>query len=393
KKERELFRADGYRAPAFAFVWLACGLITLMPYEYRPFRYFLPFMPPLLALAGFGVWRLLKGEFRLPGSGTLKWALSSGFVFVTIYLATQFHSWWVQIYVLGKPCLVPIDYRVIILSGLSTATFVFVTILKRWGLNARFGAVLAFTIVSLFALRQGHLVYKGLFEPSNGLEQQNRDIGEILGRNSLLVGNFSSAFTIDNNFLNLIHSFGLETYEQDIFARYPITHVAGSFSDFESAQKKYPELIGASRSMWVWAREGAYYIHRINSHSYIPTYYELALDQITLQKPDSALILLNLFLEKYPHNLTARMERVNVLAIQGNEALGAPELAKISQEYPNLYYIRYLLGRGYASLSQVTRKEEYLRKARVEYEAAIDLNIFAARNLKLDQEIELLPKP
>ena len=393
KKERELIGANGYRALAFAFVWLACGLITLMPFMYRPFRYFLPFMPPLLAIAGFGVWRLLKVEFKLPGTGTLKWALPVGLVFVTIYLATQFHSWWTQIYVLGKPSQVPIDYRVIILSGLAAAIFVLMTILKRWRLNARFGAILAFTILGFFTLRQGHLVYKGLFEPSNGLERQNRDIGEILGQNSLLVGNFSPAFTIGNNFLNLVHSFGLEKYEQDIFARYPITHLAGSRADFESAQKKYPELKGTSQSMMVWAREGAYLLHRINRQGYTPTYYELALDQASLQNPDSALILLDRFLEKYPHNLTARMERVSILAIQGNETLAAPELAKISQEYSNLHYIRYLLGRGYVSLGQITRKVEYLRKARAEYKATIKLNNFAARKLKLEEAIALLPKP
>ncbi|MCH9032736.1 MAG: hypothetical protein IIB00_10835, partial [candidate division Zixibacteria bacterium] len=32
KKERELIGADGYRTLVFAFVWLACGLITLIPF-------------------------------------------------------------------------------------------------------------------------------------------------------------------------------------------------------------------------------------------------------------------------------------------------------------------------------------------------------------------------
>ncbi|MCH9032651.1 MAG: hypothetical protein IIB00_10395, partial [candidate division Zixibacteria bacterium] len=150
KKERELIGANGYRALVFVFVWLACGLITLIPFMYRPFRYFLPFMPPLLALAGFGVWRLLKGEFKLPGSGTLKWALPVGLVFATIYLAIQFHSWWIQIYVAGKPSQVPIDYKVILLSGLAAAIFASIIIFKKWRLNARFSAILAFTILGLF---------------------------------------------------------------------------------------------------------------------------------------------------------------------------------------------------------------------------------------------------
>ncbi|MCH9032652.1 MAG: hypothetical protein IIB00_10400, partial [candidate division Zixibacteria bacterium] len=349
--------------------------------------------PSLLALAGFGLWRLLKGEFKLPGSGTLKWALPAGLVIVTIYLATQFHSWWTQIYVLGKPRLIGINYSVIIFSGLTSAILASMIIFKKWRLNARFSAILAFTILGLFTLRQGHLVYKGLFEPSNGMERQNRDIGEILGQNSLLVGNFSPAVTIDNKFLNLVHSFGLETFEQDIFTRYPITHLTGSRADFESAQKKYPELSGATQSMMVWVREGMYLIYRVNRQGYLPTDYELALDQIALQKPDSALILLNLFLKKYPHNLTARIDRVSILASQGNENLAAPELAKISQEYSNLHYVRYLIGRAYVSLGQITFKAEYLRKASAEYEATVKLNIFAARKLKLEEEIALLPKP
>ncbi|MCH9032207.1 MAG: hypothetical protein IIB00_08120 [candidate division Zixibacteria bacterium] len=149
---------------------------------------------------------------------------------------------------------------------------------------------------------------------------------------------------------------------------------------------------GASLSLRVWAREGAYLLHSINRLGYNPTDYELALKQLTLANPDSALILLDRFLQKFPYNLTARIERVNILAIQGNETLAAPELANISQEYSNLHYVRYLIGRSYVSLARVTNKEEYLRKARAEYEASTKLNIFTARKLKLAEAIALFPK-
>jgi uncharacterized membrane protein len=74
---------DG-RALTFMIVWIIAGLATLIPFDYRPYRYFIPYLIPVSILAAHGVAQLLDGNIKLRLSGKRGWIAVIILVFLRV---------------------------------------------------------------------------------------------------------------------------------------------------------------------------------------------------------------------------------------------------------------------------------------------------------------------
>jgi hypothetical protein len=250
----------------------------------------------------------------------------------------------------------------------------------------------ALALLSSCLIFQSYLVFRGLHNPRNILERQNRDIAEILGANAVMAGNFAPAFTIDNNHRNFIYPYGgFRSTQKSSLHDAGVTHLADPLPLVRTAAQHF-QLYDTIPVLKVWAREATYVIYGLQRQGYRPTDYELAVGFRTGRQLDSALLYLARFLGEYPQNLTAQLERANILATVGQVEAALVELERISQENSDIYYAHYLVGQSYLPIAQITKDRKILRAMREEYETVVELNPYVARNLRLYELIEVIRK-
>lgn len=391
RRARPSLSADPHlRAQVFAIVWVLSGVALALPFDYRPFRYFLPYMPAVAALAAYAIARLLAGINIPRMRGFWSWASVMAIVVSVSYLFLQTESWWAQMIVVGRPMRQPISANACLLGaiiGLALALF-----LRRKPrlLNQRWSFALGLTALSLFGVRQSTLAVDGLFDTGNTLQQQSRDLRQLLGANALIAGNFAPACVIDNQHRSLIYPFGIENPNEkrsdNIFNEHQVTHVAESIIALQSAQSRFKELDSSYHVLGFFARETTFLLYGLDVPGYVSTDYERGMRYLSQSQPDSALPYLEKFLLRYPDNLTARLERVSVLAGLSQLSRALHELQALKTEYSDYYYVRYLVGRVYLHLGIKFSDAELLRQTIKEYSAVEKLNPYFSNSMDLDVE-------
>ncbi len=379
------------RVLTFMIVWIIAGLGMLIPFEYRPYRYFIPYLIPVCVLAAYGIAQLVNGEVKLQLRRKRGAFAVVILVFVGGYVFEQASFWWAhynQAVTIGTKWF-SLGMTV---TGIVCELIVSALLYRKSITLPRIPSYISVTVLlSSFLVFQSYLIYQGMYYPRKILERQNMDIAQILGDKAVLAGNFAPAFTIDNTHKNFYPYGGLRSINKDVISAAGITHLADPQPLVRVAIQhlRTPDTL---RVMKVWAREATYMIYSLQLPNYTPTDYELAMSSRTRNRLDSALFYLDRFLGEFPNNLTAQLERANIYATIGKVELAVKELKRLSQEYNNLFYVHYLVGQSYVPIAKITRDRNIFQNMREEYEKVIELNPFVATKLHLYELINLIKR-
>ncbi|MBN4056751.1 hypothetical protein JYU19_00415 [bacterium AH-315-J21] len=358
-------------------VWLVLGVLMLLPYTYRPSRYFMPLALPAAALAAYALSAALRGAFtktfKIP-SLTIKSVLALLFSsLVIIYLSVQTESVVSQFVIAGKSVIRPLSSTGVIIGIVGSLT-VIVLVTRGLRLAKKISIALAICAILALTLRQASLLWAGLTAPMDTLHVQVADVGALLGPDALIAGTYGPAFTIDNNLHNLIHPFSAKLYEEDLFSRFPVTHIAVAPSEMKIAQSRYPILKNAQNIVQIWTRDGSFLIYRVPESKHTRTNYERGMDFLAVANLDSALVSFDKFLRNNPNSFRGRWAKARTLAnlVRVEETVALlNEMTNVFDEY---YFSHFLAGREYVTLYRFTRGSQYKHLALAEYSRAHELN-------------------
>ncbi len=365
----------------FVGVWFTIGLVIILPYSYRPSRYFMPLTLPAAALAAYALSAALRGAF-VKSFKLTPLTLKNGIVLlfcslVIVYLSVQTESAWRQFVIAGKSIITPLNPTGVGVGIVLSVILVFES-LRGFRVKKVISVSLALLALATLTLRQTDLLYAGLSAPRDPLHVQVQDVGDLLGPEAVLAGTFGPAFTIDNGLRNLIHPFSAKLYERDFFSRFPVTHVAVAPSEMKIAKKRYPELKNAHSVTQLWSRDGSFVIYRVpgveHKKGYEETEYERGMDFLAIPDLDSALVHFDRFLEKHPKSFRGRWAKARTLANQVRVKPTVAVLEELSQDYQDYYFAHFLVGREYVTLYRFTRGSEYKNRALSEYLRTQELN-------------------
>ncbi len=361
----------------FVCVWLLAGLVLLLPYTYRPSRYFMPALLPCSALAAFALGSALRGSFarnfKLSRSTVATWLLLVFSSLVIVYLSVQVDSFWRQFVIAGKSLVTPLGALSVTIGVIISAVII---VMLRRGVRFKktYSVIVALMALAALVVRQAGLLYNGLEAPRDPLHVQVQDVGALLGPDAVIAGTYGPAFTIDNKLHTLIHPFSAKRYEKDVFERFHVTHIAVAPSEMNVAQKRYPRLKHAQNVTQIWTRDGSFLIYRVPEVDYAETDYERGMDFLAVANLDSALVYFDSFLSRHPSSLRGRWAKARTLANKVRVEQTVALLDRLSGEYKDYYFVHFFVGREYVTLYRYTRGSQYKTRALAEYKRAKELN-------------------
>ncbi|UCD94169.1 MAG: hypothetical protein JSU69_10455, partial [Candidatus Zixiibacteriota bacterium] len=215
------FRHD--RIPLiFASAWLLCGILGLMPFQYRPLRYALFLYLPISAVCARAL--VIAADRSLKLGIQKKWLSLTMICFTLWFLFTQV---WIFFSPVGKKFESGAgNLHLSFLPALVVTAVVFLLFGSKKRVSPRKIAALLMTLLcAAYAVHQGVYIYRGLSHPGTHLSRSSHQLGDLLGGDAVLTGPYSATLAIDNNLKNVIYMFGLANVEHDLFDKYPITHV------------------------------------------------------------------------------------------------------------------------------------------------------------------------
>ncbi len=361
----------------FVSIWFLVGLVMLLPYSYRPSRYFMPLMLPGAALSAYALAAALRGaftrRFQIARPTPMSLALLLFCSFVIVYLSVAAESSIRQFLISENGGMTKLNLTGVG-TGLGLSFLLIRAVLRGTRIRKVLSATLAMVAIFTLVFWQTKLLYAGLSDPHDPLRVQVQDVGNLIGPEAVIAGTYGPAFTIDNGLRNLIHPFAGKLYEKDFFTRFPVTHIAVALSEMKVAQSRYPALIKAHQVATVWTRDGSYLIYRVPEVDYVKTDYESGMDFLAMKKFDSSLFYFNHFLKKHPESFRARITVARILAYQVRIDATLWMLRKMSRDYEDYFYVHLLVGREYVTLYRASKSPQYKVLALASYSRALELN-------------------
>ncbi|MDF1546067.1 MAG: hypothetical protein P1R58_13315 [bacterium] len=354
----------------FCLSWLILGVAGLMPFFYRPLRYALFLFLPLsgLVLLGFS----LLGE-KVQLRQRFAWP-----VWLAIFLVLWFAATQIAIYFdLGAGRFVP-DTPSILLVG--SFALVLTTLLFLW-LKARPRFLAGRIVIGLLALlgvgvlvAQPVRIYDGLTQSGRNLKQYNAEFSEILDPGAVTTGPFMAAMNIDNKLKGVIYMFGLSNQQEDLFSRFPVSHVIADNSNWTRAQKDYPQLARATKITQVLVSDLLIGLFRVPDATVPLTEFEQGSVALSRGDPRTAIEHYTRFYQDHPHNMLGAIHLALAYQRAGRSS-EAMELAKlVESRHSQNYFAHIFLAGYYKSLFESTGDSTYRTKSEKHKQIARETN-------------------
>ncbi|UCD93573.1 MAG: hypothetical protein JSU69_07325, partial [Candidatus Zixiibacteriota bacterium] len=332
------------------------GFLALMPFNYRPLRYTLFLFLPMSAICAFAINLLYEKKSALTLQNKL---ISLPVTFLLcLYVVMQVFMLFgqsAQRYLPGSQAVV----FSAIMAGVVTF-LIYIRFNKRKRSVSRI--LLAIVLVPLIAgvvIRQGWLLYEGLVLPGKYLKTLNREVSQLIDRESVMTGPFAPAFSIDNNLKSFIYLFGLADKEKELLEEYPITHVITDRSNWDVAIKDYPSLSSALLLRWMRLRDGVVELYRLPDATVPTTDYERAAAAITERQSDSAVAYSERFIRQYPDNLSGQFGLLITRYSKGDADELVQALQGLVAEHPKDYRVHLFCRDFYRLLKRKTGDNNY----------------------------------
>lgn len=361
----------------FALFWMLALALFLVPANYRPLRYATLLYQPMVLITVAVLFFEPKGEKKLPRP----WMFISG---ILLGYLNWFFLYHLITDVLYNEQYKLVGWTVILITFFPALALTLVMIYRpavwRWILRrTRWAAIFLLGMAVVTVVHQSYLYLRWAGDRAYSIRDASRDLGQILGPGAVLTGPYAPTLTLDNTFTNFIYAFGLQRPEFSIFNRFPITHVAVDVSNRDVAVADYPEMADAERLVEYYMRNRVVLILKVAGHTtnatalaYQPTDYERARLHLLGEKPDSALIYVDRFIQRYPANRSGLILRMNTFSqlSRPTDLLAAIDKAEASA--PNDYVTLFLCARHLKTLAATMKREDLMKRAYATLERAVE---------------------
>ncbi|MCP4703317.1 MAG: hypothetical protein GY865_01805 [candidate division Zixibacteria bacterium] len=284
----------------FSIAWIICGILGLMPFNYRPLRYAIFLFLPISALGAYGINLLSKNKITFQAH--YKIMTSIVLLFICWYILTQVVITLTLSAQMREFGIAALPYTLIISILLSAAVFFW---LKKGPLIVSRNKLIILIAPLLIGMmvHQGMLLYKGMVQPGKYLMDYNKEMYQLIDEESVLSGPYAPALTIGNNLKGIIYHFGLTDIEHSLFDKYPISHIVVDRSNWDQAKRDFPNLKKSIELALYTIRDSPGKLFRLPNARVPLTDYEKGKIFLEREMPDSSLIYSKKFNSKYPKNL------------------------------------------------------------------------------------------
>lgn len=344
----------------FCVGWLLAGVIGLMPFYYRPIRYALFLFLPGAAICGFALNYVLSDKIKLSLHSRL---VSMPLLFFFLwYIFTQAFIFFAPF---GKKFRAGAEVMpTTVLIAFILVVIIFFVFLKRRSFTVKKWPMAIFGVLLLaICINQGKYFYKGLAESGQLLKRYNNESAQLINKEAVLTGPYAPALTIDNDLKGIIYVFGLANVEQNLFERFPITHIVSDRHNWKRAVKDFSFLKTSLLVVQTVVRDQVLYLYRIPDAKLPKTDYEIGQEYFLQNTFDSALVYFQRFSQKHPRNLFGRIHVALALSATGEIEKSEQIMNRLLAEYTDDYMLHaYCIG-YYRRLYAATGNEKYLDRA------------------------------
>ncbi len=397
---REFIRRKDDRSKAAAFVvfWFLAAFFLLMILNYRPLRYQIYLIPPLCALAGLWLDRVVSPERNRKASlGVLFWLVFLVIVtFVVNYVITTLYTLSRKPITLASS--LPIALVIAVICG---ALYYWRSSASKkasgeaaGSSHAGLGILLAmFLILIAFVVNGGQYV-SWASSPTYSLNRSSLDLEKVLSPEAVISGPYGPALVWDNRLGDVIHMFGVTQPDPQLFLTYPITHLAlERGGNRDRAFKDYPEVMNQSPVVATyWLRNIPVDIYRVAGHTGNPRVEDYPLSDFEKAKllldqgnSDSALVMLEQFVSRNPDNYSGYAALAEMYFNLNDFEKSSEALERAIGFNPSDFLTRQQLGTVYLNLGQQTKQDSYRLLAIDQWEKS--LKIFP-QNTKLAARLQ-----
>ena len=369
------------RLKLFFALWFVVGIFALMPWNYRPLRYQILLIPPMCALAAFCLVDFLNPSEakKTPKRSVWFWIfsipVSSFLVFHTISFFPKMFGNTVQL------------NSIIMLSLFLSfpLTYVFHEV-KRWKPSLHMKArkrVIVAEMILLVVIINGAQFWAFARNTQYSLLHSSEDLGQVLGQEAVISGPYSPTLALDNKLKVLMHMFLPWKVDPDFFLRHPITHLAieAEGGQREQAFMDYPEVMKNAkpvttyylRNFRVQVLRVAEWCGNPKIKNYKLSDFEKARLLIEEGQIDSAIVMLDRFISRYPRNSTGYRTLAGIYYDRKDFEKAALFLEKASRFDQTNFYTHQVLGAVYLDLYNQEGDDAYRLLAIKEWEKASKL--------------------
>ena len=228
----------------FLSLWLLGGYLAINGLNYRPLRYYVPLLPPLIILTAL----LFSKIWNWPDSGkfNLKPILTKGWLFILWIL-------FVSRYSLG--------YKKLVMGTLALLGLVSIFILVLWTKPRLLGQAMSGSdrdrrirlflrsavagLIGFSLIIQGAQYYRWVRSPAYTVRNTSRELGRLSGE-ALIAGLWAPLATIENRHRSLY--LGKNWFnDHKTFTRYPVTHLflwdGNNQEELRFLMERYPTIM------------------------------------------------------------------------------------------------------------------------------------------------------
>lgn len=357
------------RGMLFVTVWALAAVFGLMVFHYRPIRYSLFALFPLLGFVGYcagDMFTLADKEARQTLARLKSPVALPALILGFWYICSQI--WFAIVGATLTRSQIPeiVWASAAIGTGVGIAFWLSARLFSAHGLKSVTRVYLSLVVISVmiggywYARMAGNLTYD--------MQTASLDLEELSSEGAVFTGPYAPNLVIDNSHQAVIYSFGLKYDDRDLFQRFPITHLAVDAGNWEAAQKKFPNVSEAVLGgRWLFRDVGVKLIllpRRRNTSSYRPTDSEAGRIFSASNQPDSALHYARAFVEKYPTNPSGLRGMISVAVLAGkfDEALAVGR--RLLELYPRDCSSLSLVARVCVYVGTVSDRPELLEEGR-----------------------------
>ena len=363
-------------AMIFCVAWILGGVLGLMPFFYRPMRYGLFLFLPMAAISAYAVRESLTAKTRA--------ILHNRWISLPIVFIVSWHT-LTQVFIFFSPVGSKFDagteamFITAVMAAVITGV-IFLLLRKRSRNLPRTILTAALALLLLAAaVYQGRYCYKGLVQPGSYLRQYNTELAQIVDGAAVLTGPYAPALTIDNELRGIIYMFGLSNVQDDLFDRFPITHIATDAGNWSRALEDFPVLRSCKMIVQMAVRERVVSLYRLPGAAVPMTDFERGVIHLTEKRSDSAQLYLNRFCDDYPQNLLGKVHLALSLFETGRVQQAVTLVRKLVDKHPGSHILHGFCQAFYLRVYKATRDNQYQRLSEHHKRIATQLNPVLAK--------------
>lgn len=366
----------------FMLGWLCAMILFISPFNYRPLRYLFVLAVPISFLASDFLDSL--AERRLGGLRKLVWWRITLLLLLLWYAV---HA--VLVLLLVKSGDAAEYYRVVWYAlpiALATTAILVLWLQKSQpAVSAKAGAVILPLALVLSLALDGRQVYRWLSARTYGVQEAGMAACEILAEDAVVSGQYGPLMVLDSRLKSFPYFVTTNAEElRTTLAKYPITHLAVSSSDWEQLVRKSPDLTRAQLIENFWLRDNLMSLVRttpLNNALYRPSDFERGVEQLYVRRPDSALHFFDRVLARSPRNKAALLERYYLIA-PGNLRACQPMVDTLARYYDTDFTVDLLASVYYKWLAAQSGQSQYIQMAERYFALAVKYNPANEPNLR-----------